>query len=200
MLAMEPKAPRTVNNVEVICILPPSERFPARAAYTPPFRSRGMTGNRLLPHTVYKGGKNSTWTVGFHLKSIIQDSVDLSNKLGAKGAVRKRSVIANQRARWCGTPRVFPSGTIPRIFKHLGRKTKLFPSNRGAATPVTSVTGSQRHTFLTAPIFFSSDSAFWWSGSTSGNTRPGWSPGAWRTSFPRSGRWSGPGRKPEPSG
>ena len=69
-----------------------------------------------------------------------------------KGAVRKRSVIANQRARWCGTPRVFPSGTIPRIFKHLGRKTKLFPSNRGAATPVTSVTGSQRHTFLTAPF------------------------------------------------
>ena len=41
---------------------------------------------------------------------------------------------------------------IPRIFKHLGRKTKLFPSNRGAATPVTSVTGSQRHTFLTAPV------------------------------------------------
>ena len=42
---------------------------------------------------------------------------------------------------------------IPRIFKHLGRKTKLFPSNRGAATPVTSVTGSQRHTFLTAPFY-----------------------------------------------
>ena len=41
---------------------------------------------------------------------------------------------------------------IPRIFKHLGRKTKLFPFNRGAATPVTSVTGSQRHTFLTAPF------------------------------------------------
>ena len=40
---------------------------------------------------------------------------------------------------------------IPRIFKHLGSKTKLFPSNRGAATPVTSVTGSQRHAFLTAP-------------------------------------------------
>ena len=74
-------------------------------------------------------------------------------RLSTGGAVRKRSVIANQRARWCGTPRVFPSGTIPRIFKHLGRKTKLFPSNRGAATPVTSVTGSQRHTFLTAPRF-----------------------------------------------
>ncbi len=47
---------------------------------------------------------------------------------------------------------------IPQIFKHLGSKTKLFgsktklfPLNRGAATPVTSVTGSQRHTFLTAP-------------------------------------------------
>ena len=25
---------------------------------------------------------------------------------------------------------------ISRIFKHLGRKTKLFPSNRGAATPL----------------------------------------------------------------
>ena len=84
ILAIEPRAPRTVNNVEVICILPPSERFPARAVYTPPFRSRGMTGNRLLPHTVYKGGKNSTWTVGFHLCFIIQDSVDLSNKLGTE--------------------------------------------------------------------------------------------------------------------
>ena len=36
---------------------------------------------------------------------------------------------------------------IPRIFKHLGSKTKLFPSNRGAATPVTSVTGSQGQFF-----------------------------------------------------
>ena len=78
ILAIEPKAPRTVNNAEVICILPPRDRFPARAVYTPPFRSRGMTGNRLLPHTVYKGGKNSTWTVGFHLCFIIQHSVDLS--------------------------------------------------------------------------------------------------------------------------
>ena len=42
---------------------------------------------------------------------------------------------------------------IPRIFKHLGSKTSLLPFNRGAATPVTSVTGSQRHTFLTAPSF-----------------------------------------------
>ena len=25
---------------------------------------------------------------------------------------------------------------IPRIFKHLGSKTKLFPFNRGAATPL----------------------------------------------------------------
>ena len=76
-------------------------------------------------------------------------------RLSAGGAVRKRSVIVNQRARWCGTPRVFPSGTIPRIFKHLGSKTSLLPFNRGAATPVTSVTGSQRHTFLTAPFFVS---------------------------------------------
>ena len=44
---------------------------------------------------------------------------------------------------------------IPRIFKHLGSKTKLFPFNRGAATPVTSVYSSQRHAFLTAPYFTS---------------------------------------------
>nr|DAT65293.1 MAG TPA: hypothetical protein [Caudoviricetes sp.] len=42
---------------------------------------------------------------------------------------------------------------IPRIFKHLGSKTSLLPFNRGAATPVTAVTGSQRHTFLTVPSF-----------------------------------------------
>ena len=44
---------------------------------------------------------------------------------------------------------------IPRIFKHFGSKTSLLPFNRGAATPVTSVTGSQRHTFLTAPFIAS---------------------------------------------
>ena len=33
----------------------PGNRFPAKAAYTPPFRFHGMAGNRLLPHTVYKG-------------------------------------------------------------------------------------------------------------------------------------------------
>ena len=114
----------------------PRKVFPRELPTSLHSAQHGMAGNRLLPHTVYKGGKNSTWTVGFHLSIIIQDSADLSNKLGAKGAVRKCSVIANQRARWCGTPRVFPSGTIPRIFKHLGRKTKLFPSNRGTATPL----------------------------------------------------------------
>ena len=93
MLAMEPNAPRTVNNAEVICILPPRDRFPARAVYTPPFRLRGMTGNRLLPHTVYKGGKNSTRTVGFHLRFIIQDSVGLSNKLGVFSVKSSRSSI-----------------------------------------------------------------------------------------------------------
>ena len=83
MLAMEPKAPRTVKNVEVICIA--SQRKISREAYhTPPFRSHGMAGNRLLPHTVYKGGKNSTWTVDFHLCFIIQSFVDLSNKLPQK--------------------------------------------------------------------------------------------------------------------
>ena len=32
----------------------PWEKFPARAIHMPPFRTRGMTSNRLLPHAVYK--------------------------------------------------------------------------------------------------------------------------------------------------
>ena len=62
----------------------PRKVFPRELPTSLHSAQHGMAGNRLLPHTVYKGGKNSTWTVGFHLKSIIQDSVDLSNKLGAK--------------------------------------------------------------------------------------------------------------------
>lgn len=62
----------------------PRKVFPRELSTSLHSAQHGMAGNRLLPHTVYKGGKNSTWTVGFHLKSIIQDSVDLSNKLGAK--------------------------------------------------------------------------------------------------------------------
>ena len=87
----------------------PRKVFPRELSTSLHSAQHGMAGNRLLPHTVYKGGKNSTWTVGFHLKSIIQDSVDLSNKLGAK-----------DRAAICGCP----------------------------------------------AFLFSSDSAFWWSGST----------------------------------
>ena len=102
----------------------PRKVFPRELPTSLHSAQHGMAGNRLLPHTVYKGGKNSTWTVGFHLKSIIQDSADLSNKLGAK----------------------------------------------------------DRAAILRLPcLYFSSDSASWWSGSTSGNTRPGWSPGTWRT-------------------
>ena len=51
MLAMEPRAPRTIKSVEVICITSPENEFPARAIHTPPFRSRGMTGNRLFNRT-----------------------------------------------------------------------------------------------------------------------------------------------------
>lgn len=46
---------------------PPWEKFPARATYTPPFRTRGMTGNRLFNRTPStKIGKNSTVGGGFH--------------------------------------------------------------------------------------------------------------------------------------
>ena len=59
----------------------PRKVFPRELSTSLHSAQHGMAGNRLLPHTVYKGGKNSTWTVGFHLKSIIQYSVVLSNKL-----------------------------------------------------------------------------------------------------------------------
>ena len=81
MLAMEPNAPRTDKIVEVICILPPRDRFPARAVYTPPFRSRGMTGNRLLPHTVCQGkARHGRWA---STRTIIQGMGRMSNKIEA---------------------------------------------------------------------------------------------------------------------
>ena len=51
--------------------------FPARATYTPPFRSRGMTGNHPLNHTP------STWNVdgGFPQGIFYQTVWNLSNKL-----------------------------------------------------------------------------------------------------------------------
>ena len=40
-------------------------KFPVRAIHMPPFRSHGMTGNRLLPCTVYKWQKLN-WDGGLH--------------------------------------------------------------------------------------------------------------------------------------
>ena len=63
-------------------ITPQSRKFPARAVYTPPFRSRGMTGNRLFNRTpstkgVANGGAESS-TVGrmdFHKFIIATDGI-----------------------------------------------------------------------------------------------------------------------------
>ena len=71
----------------------PRKVFPRELSTSLHSAQHGMAGNRLLPHTVYKGGKNSTWTVGFHLKSIIQYSVVLSNKLGIKARRGKRRAL-----------------------------------------------------------------------------------------------------------
>ena len=38
---------------KIICISLPSEKISREGCYTPPFRSRGMSGNRLLTVTVY---------------------------------------------------------------------------------------------------------------------------------------------------
>ena len=87
--------------------------------------------------TAYRGTTDST------KDSIPQDSGNCKQKTGLL-----ENALSLRTSAHAGV-------AIPRIFKHLGRKTKLFPSNRGAATPVTLVTGSQRHTFLTAPLLFS---------------------------------------------
>lgn len=41
---------------------PPWEKFPARATYTPPFRTRGMTGNRLFNRTPSTKEMGYDWT------------------------------------------------------------------------------------------------------------------------------------------
>ena len=58
----------------------PGNIFPVKAAYTPPFRFHGMAGNRLLPHTVCKGGKTRHGRWDF-TKHIIQINVEKSNKM-----------------------------------------------------------------------------------------------------------------------
>ena len=62
--------------------------FPAEATHTPPFRSRGMTGNHPLNHTP------STWKVdgGFPRKIFYQIVWNLSNKL-ASPTTQKRAVL-----------------------------------------------------------------------------------------------------------
>ena len=58
----------------------PGNIFPVKAAYTPPFRFHGMAGNRLLPHTVCKGGKTRHGRWDF-TAFIIQTNVEKSNKI-----------------------------------------------------------------------------------------------------------------------
>ena len=61
-------------------VSPPRKVFPVKAAHTPPFRFHGMAGNRLLPHTVCKGGKTRHGRWDF-TKHIIQINVEKSNKM-----------------------------------------------------------------------------------------------------------------------
>ena len=61
----------------------PRKRFPVRAAYTPPFRSHGMAGSRLLPRTVYKEDKTQPWTVGFHAVYYTSDCSNVKQICGA---------------------------------------------------------------------------------------------------------------------
>ena len=80
MLAMEPMAPRTDRIISEICIASLGKY--SRESFLHPSiplprddRQPSFTAHRLQRR------KNSTWTVGFHLKSIIQYSVVLSNEL-----------------------------------------------------------------------------------------------------------------------
>lgn len=56
---------RSKTGLEEWYVSPPWEKFPARAIHTPPFRTCGMTGNRLFnraPPT--KVAETQLWTVG----------------------------------------------------------------------------------------------------------------------------------------
>ena len=69
-------------------VSPPRNRFPVKAAYTPPFRFHGMAGNRLLPHTVCKGGKTRHGRWDF-TKPIIQIIIGKSKKIDALRRMRR---------------------------------------------------------------------------------------------------------------
>ena len=55
MLAIDPMAPSTTMNVEVTMYITSPRRISREAIHTPPFRTRGERGNRLLTAAVYKG-------------------------------------------------------------------------------------------------------------------------------------------------
>ena len=69
-------------------VSPPRNKFPVKAAYTPPFRFHGMAGNRLLPHTVCKGGKTRHGRWDF-TKPIIQIIIGKSKKIDALCRTRR---------------------------------------------------------------------------------------------------------------
>ena len=69
-------------------VSPPRNRFPVKAAYTPPFRFHGMAGNRLLPYTVCKGEKTQRGRWNF-TKPIIQIIMGKSKKIDALRRMRR---------------------------------------------------------------------------------------------------------------
>ena len=117
---------------------------PGRLGFRGGFRDgafRGRGGRLRFPAWLLRGGGQGNGCDIFHGR--------LAAGLFALGGLPEEAHIhrrqqgkqsAPQRARWCGTPRVFPSGTIPRIFKHLGKKPRCFHSTGGCHTTVTAVT------------------------------------------------------------
>ena len=119
-------------------VSPPRNRFPVKAAYTPPFRFHGMAGNRLLPHTVCKGEKTQRGRWNF-TKLIIQINVEMSNKMSDlcrwKAAVcldNFRSLGYNKNTRRCLREQAPPRGETPTVATTYKRVVCLRakPSNR----------------------------------------------------------------------
>ena len=74
------QCPQSQTKMSKLYVSPPRNRFPVKAAHTPPFRFHGMAGNRLLPHTVYKGGKTQRGRWDF-TKPIIRIIVEKSKEI-----------------------------------------------------------------------------------------------------------------------
>ena len=85
------QCPQLQTKMSKLYVSPPRKVFPVKAAYTPPFRFHGMAGNRLLPHTVYKGENRKA-------------DGGISQRLLYRQMWKSQTKMRNWSTTGCGTP------------------------------------------------------------------------------------------------